>query len=902
MTNFRTKNTRLPETPEEFADKVLQHTAAPKYSAIKHKAGKTAAEYGVSRPFGRVNYNQQTDRSLRAHEEVVHGLLAGSSDFATQEQLSKANPEEHMIRTFQASELVKRVDGEDQTGKPWHEQQLYPRKWYDTVLPFNLPWDHRETVAEAKVRLQVLGDAASWRTERNRRAHIENNLKWGTLLFITIVFVLAALPIVARVRMGGTASHGCDFGKHHHVKAGGLLDCEVMPYPRIAMYCALAIICVFKFATLDITFGPEGAMPRGYNEEDGTANSLRFVEEDSDPHWLPRFITGAVPESQRDGCGGLYGIMERLMAIWHGCLGGSLVAVLLLVVDFSQRMRDDFTLRAMSGGPAKGHEVILAQSGSLDNSNIDLSMCLAMHESQVAAVASEFFGMRNLVLFMCGAILIGLGELFKLRAVQDWPAKGFLDMDVLLRISKPWLWCREILDLKALASEAADDCWKYQEAIRLKIEESDEIQNFQKAAKLESDPIIHQHVETLCESATTCAELLMSSKMKNEMVGAINRGRILWAAAMQMAGVALWVPASQAKVAPCLHEMSRWSLLMTTAGSPVDRVELFAFVGICICIAMLIFIVYMLFIPYELQSMMICNPMHWHVKIDFVQRVYQRLYPARHWLTLVVDGVLIVCFGTALLFGQSGSDWLEPPKDRTWLVLSPWGLWRLVVFVYIAEVCARLVGTHVIVGRGIARASTPEEAAYTAQVQMCLLEILHQVGEAGGPFHDVQNMLGATSAKVRQLVYENNKATKFESSTESEGGDPLHGWTRHLRDAEDSQLAVADLEASLLINDGSLSARDIQKASVALPPAPPPQRILQEFVVDNRWLKAETDGLGFRRTKDLDDHDMVKPVAPWYSSVFGYDEQDGWVRLEDGSFLPSFMNDIPVLTDPGEGP
>ncbi|CAE7042110.1 ASPH [Symbiodinium natans] len=48
----------------------------------------------------------------------------------------------------------------------------------------------------------------------------------------------------------------------------------------------------------------------------------------------------------------------------------------------------------------------------------------------------------------------------------------------------------------------------------------------------------------------------------------------------------------------------------------------------------------------------------------------------------------------------------------------------------------------------------------------------------------------------------------------------------------------------------------------------------------------------------MEDHDVTRPVAPWFSVVFGFDEEDGWVKLEDGSYLPSFVNDVPVLTVP----
>eukprot|EP00913_Durusdinium_trenchii_P007486 g7036.t1 len=41
-------------------------------------------------------------------------------------------------------------------------------------------------------------------------------------------------------------------------------------------------------------------------------------------------------------------------------------------------------------------------------------------------------------------------------------------------------------------------------------------------------------------------------------------------------------------------------------------------------------------------------------------------------------------------------------------------------------------------------------------------------------------------------------------------------------------------------------------------------------------------------------------IAPWYSLVYGYDLENGWVEVEGGGYLPAFVNDVPVLTIPEE--
>eukprot|EP00930_Biecheleria_cincta_P058020 TRINITY_DN43886_c0_g1_i1.p1 TRINITY_DN43886_c0_g1~~TRINITY_DN43886_c0_g1_i1.p1 ORF type:complete len:925 (+),score=140.49 TRINITY_DN43886_c0_g1_i1:59-2776(+) len=895
--NFRTKNTRLPKSPEQFATEVLEHHAQPEISGLKHKVTKKLSKaLPFLRPEGRIVPRNQIDQSLMAHEEVVHGLLQGSADSASPEMVQqqlKTGIQRHMLQTRMDEELEDRLDGKpdgnlDSRDVPWHKQQLYPRRWYDGLVPFNLPFENRETVAEARNRLRVLGDAAAWRTECNAKP-AENTAKaWGTAVFWLVIMTLAILPVVERSRMVGAASAEC-YNPHTYTKG-----CNVIPYPKLPYLCAFAIILIFKLSTLDMTVGPYGALPLGLSPNEGRAASLRFVKQASEYSW-PRAFSGAVPESERDG---IYGYLEQGLAIWHSCLGATAIAILILLVDFGRRMQDGFALSAMTGHPLKHYEVILAQPGTLDDTSIDIDRCLAVHTSQITQVSSEIFGMRNLVLFMAGAVIFGMGDLFKVRAIQLWPMKGLLSMDFIMRITKPWIWNPHVGALNKKANECAEKCWEQHEKVRLQIEVMDEIGSFQKAAKQPSEQPIHDSIEELCNLAMETADQLTTSLTKQHNVGYLNRARILWAAAFQTAGISLWVPASSVNISPCLHENRRWSLTQVLVGNAVDRMEIFAFGCMCVLLAVLLFLAYMPFVPMDLQSMMSSNPNHWHFNFPFVKSIYARMYPAKHWLGFIVDGLLMVFILNAVVFGQLGSPWVDPPQDRTWLYINPWALWKVQVGLYVLEISARWIGTNIVKGRGVVRPSLAEDAAYTAQVQAKLLDVLMQVGQSGGPFHDVQNLLGTVSAKIRQKVFDSNKATKFESSSESEEGEPLNGWTKMLvppkTDIENPSAELAKLEDS---PHARQIAQTIFPGDEENESAPEPE-VLQEFIVDNRWLGAKTDGLGFRKTKDYEDHDFVRPVAPWYSSVFGFDEGDGWVRLEDGSYLPSYVNDQPVLTAP----
>eukprot|EP00435_Cladocopium_sp_Y103_P038459 s563_g10.t1 len=71
-------------------------------------------------------------------------------------------------------------------------------------------------------------------------------------------------------------------------------------------------------------------------------------------------------------------------------------------------------------------------------------------------------------------------------------------------------------------------------------------------------------------------------------------------------------------------------------------------------------------------------------------------------------------------------------------------------------------------------------------------------------------------------------------------------------------------------------------------------RKAQTFRVDNGFLKADSMGLGFRRSKDMKDL-LPNALAPWGSRVIGMDEGDGWLRVGPG-FLPFFVTGIPVIS------
>ncbi|CAJ1405111.1 unnamed protein product, partial [Effrenium voratum] len=68
----------------------------------------------------------------------------------------------------------------------------------------------------------------------------------------------------------------------------------------------------------------------------------------------------------------------------------------------------------------------------------------------------------------------------------------------------------------------------------------------------------------------------------------------------------------------------------------------------------------------------------------------------------------------------------------------------------------------------------------------------------------------------------------------------------------------------------------------------------QAFRVDNGFLRADSIGLGFRRSKCMQDL-LPGAVAAWGSTVLGLDEGDGWLRV-GSKFLPMYVSGVPVVS------
>lgn len=66
----------------------------------------------------------------------------------------------------------------------------------------------------------------------------------------------------------------------------------------------------------------------------------------------------------------------------------------------------------------------------------------------------------------------------------------------------------------------------------------------------------------------------------------------------------------------------------------------------------------------------------------------------------------------------------------------------------------------------------------------------------------------------------------------------------------------------------------------------------QEFVVAKGSYRTDTQGLEYRRSKNLEDG--VGGHAKWGARVFGHDTGDGWIRVGD-KYLPKIIKGHPVV-------
>lgn len=756
------------------------------------------------------------------------------------------------------------------------------RRWYDSVVPASLD-GRREKMRDEQVkkeleRLESKCSEKAWQAERKKRRVDEATQRTGTLVFWLLVLALVMLPLIMRAKI---KSHLSQCAPDEEIA-----DCrwEVLPYPRLALWCALSIVALFKICCLDMSRGPWGAIPPIFLPNFGRTVSQEFVQKE-EQHALPRVLTGAVPESERTG---IYGFLERFLAIWHGLLG-SFAAAVLLLTSFSRHMSDNYTLAVLTGEQLQSQTVILAQAGTLDDKTADLSRCLAMQREDVLLVEAEYFGMRNLLLFMLGAVLFGIGELFKLRGVQDSLCKNYISFESLLRVSKPWIWNQKVRELKGHANALATQLQKPTpggdgETLPLTADASDRTSQPEK--KLDAA------AKAFSKNVSDTAGTLMHTPAWYNF-GQLDFWRVVWAATFQLAGAALWVPASLPELMPCLHETSTWSVADWMVSDAVDKSEIISFGSICALVSVLCLIFAVFLIPYELHMNSMLNPFNWPVKIRFLQGLYQaasedlaedgsshggKTHLPEHWLRLIVDGCFLVVVLTAIFFGELGAPSLYIDPTSGWskeawkydvqdLTVNPWALWRIQVGLYALELAVRWIGNSFITGKWRAIPSVPEEAAYAAQVQDMLLEIVHQVADVAGESYDpdpkMEENLRQASHTLRLKVYD-----EYESALERR--------TFSERDYAEFEMRSVERE------------NDTYRAG-----AQP-----QEFIVDNRWLKAQTDGLGYRNSPDFQDQDATRPVAPWYSTVYGYDLENGWVEVEGGGYLPAFVGDTPVLTIP----
>ncbi|CAL1140892.1 unnamed protein product [Cladocopium goreaui] len=128
--------------------------------------------------------------------------------------------------------------------------------------------------------------------------------------------------------------------------------------------------------------------------------------------------------------------------------------------------------------------------------------------------------------------------------------------------------------------------------------------------------------------------------------------------------------------------------------------------------------------------------------------------------------------------------------------------------------------------------------------------------------------------------------------------DPMSG--------QDGWISFASQNGKLLVAPTEATADEVQKvATMATRVAMPMEQFQEEqmqqpeveqaYFVDNREFKADSDGIGYRASQDLDDKAVPARTALWGSVVHGVDVGDGWCRV-GAYYLPMSLTGLRVLT------
>ena len=88
----------------------------------------------------------------------------------------------------------------------------------------------------------------------------------------------------------------------------------------------------------------------------------------------------------------------------------------------------------------------------------------------------------------------------------------------------------------------------------------------------------------------------------------------------------------------------------------------------------------------------------------------------------------------------------------------------------------------------------------------------------------------------------------------------------------------------------ALTKRREVTGSVAETPA---SSSLREYIVDNSQLHAASAGLAYRASRSMDDR--ADTWVPWGGTVLGADAGEGWLLVQEGLYLPFFVDGTRVL-------
>mmetsp|Transcript_60162 Transcript_60162/g.196527 ORF Transcript_60162/g.196527 Transcript_60162/m.196527 type:complete len:660 (-) Transcript_60162:245-2224(-) len=405
---------------------------------------------------------------------------------------------------------------------PWSSQQLYPRRWYDSILPINSPWDGRTSMQD---ETSTKDEAAVSKARARSRLAFKQLRHRNKMIGICLPTLIVGIPLCQQW-LNPTELVVCDWSTDRMSRDAG--KCLQRPDWRIGFFLTGIAFIVIKLMTIDF----------GRHFTQCIPDQLRGVGAAARPRMGSTICRGhhwAIPATHRRG---LLGYVERVIALWH--VVNTPVVVLASLWQYGLKFDTERleVLKAAGG-------LMLVPRG--DKDRIGGAFCCTFDTANELQHRSLiFFGPHSMILFMLGACAIVAGEIFKVRPLQRCVLKRLVDLQGLLnhttslRRSRFFMMLRDDVNRLRLSEKGNGDHGRV-----IVAGEGGEDEGV--------DAL--QDVGAKMEKIVTGASEQLHSLFHDEMCAMIHfadRKRLWWTAVLQSFGFVMWMPVALVYTRPCL--------------------------------------------------------------------------------------------------------------------------------------------------------------------------------------------------------------------------------------------------------------------------------------------------------------------------------------------------------------